>query len=64
MHFAWDTCSGCVYSMCPQAIKEVSAAVGEKISVRRFVKYQLGEGIEKKQSNLAAEVASIAGGSS
>ncbi|KAF5840458.1 chloroplast poly protein of elongation factor Ts precursor [Dunaliella salina] len=47
-----------------QAIKEVSAAVGEKISVRRFVKYQLGEGIEKKTSNLAEEVASIAGGSS
>eukprot|EP00983_Pelagomonas_calceolata_P102397 1158800-Pelagomonas_calceolata.AAC.15 len=46
------------------AIKEVSAAVGEKISVRRFVKYQLGEGIEKKTSNLAEEVASIAGGSS
>jgi translation elongation factor EF-Ts len=33
----------------PQAIKEVSAAVGEKISVRRFCKFQLGEGIEKKQ---------------
>jgi elongation factor Ts len=48
----------------PQAIKEVSAAVGEKISVRRFIKYQLGEGIEKKESNLAAEVAAISGGSS
>jgi len=42
----------------------VSAAVGEKISVRRFIKYQLGEGIEKKESNLAAEVAAISGGSS
>ncbi|MFZ5591050.1 MAG: translation elongation factor Ts, partial [Bacillota bacterium] len=29
----------------------------ENISVRRFVRYELGEGIEKKQCNLAEEVA-------
>ncbi len=29
--------------------------------VRRFVKYALGEGIEKKESNLAAEVAAATG---
>ena len=27
------------------------------LDVRRFVRYQLGEGIEKRTSNLAAEVA-------
>lgn len=35
----------------------LSAKTGEKINVRRFVRYELGEGIEKKQSDLAAEVA-------
>ncbi|MGD8859601.1 MAG: translation elongation factor Ts [Myxococcales bacterium] len=36
---------------------ELSAKLGEKISVRRFVRYELGEGIEKKQADLAADVA-------
>ena len=35
----------------------LSAKIGEKISVRRFVRYELGEGIEKKKSDFAAEVA-------
>jgi elongation factor Ts len=35
---------------------DLSAKIGEKISVRRFVRYELGEGIEKKQSDLAADV--------
>jgi translation elongation factor EF-Ts len=49
-------------SLCElQAVKEAVAAIGEKISVRRFVKMQLGEGIEKKESNLAADVAAMAG---
>jgi elongation factor Ts len=30
---------------------------GAKLDVRRFVRYQLGEGIERKESNLAEEVA-------
>ena len=37
--------------------KELSSKVGEKIDVRRFVRFQLGEGLEKRQSNLAEEVA-------
>jgi elongation factor Ts len=37
--------------------KELSGKCGEKITVRRFVRYQLGEGIEKKQENFAEEVA-------
>ena len=33
------------------------AKIGENIIVRRFTRYQLGEGIEKKTSDFAAEVA-------
>lgn len=38
-------------------IKELSGKIGEKIDVRRFERFQLGEGIEKVESNLAEEVA-------
>ena len=38
-------------------INEFSGQIGEKIDVRRFERYQLGEGIEKKQENFAEEVA-------
>ncbi len=38
-------------------IGELTAKCGEKIVVRRFIRYQLGEGIEKVQADLAAEVA-------
>jgi len=36
---------------------ELSAKIGEKIAVRRFVRFELGEGIEKKKVDLAADVA-------
>ena len=36
-----------------------TAKIGEKISVRRFTRYERGEGIEKKESNLAAEIAEM-----
>lgn len=42
-----------------QVITDRIATIGENISVRRFVRYQVGEGIEKKQSNLAEEVAAM-----
>ena len=42
---------------------ELSAKIGEKITVRRFVRFELGEGIEKKQSDLAAEVKAAISGS-
>jgi elongation factor Ts len=35
----------------------LTAKIGEKISVRRFVRFELGEGIEKKKVDFAAEVA-------
>ena len=40
-----------------QMITEKVAKIGEKISVRRFVRYKLGEGLEKRVDDLAAEVA-------
>jgi elongation factor Ts len=41
----------------------LTAKIGEKIAVRRFVRYELGEGIEKQKSDLAAEVAAAISGS-
>jgi elongation factor Ts len=43
-----------------EIVTEKIAKIGENISVRRFARYQVGEGIEKKESNLAAEVAAMA----
>ncbi len=37
-------------------LNEKVAKIGEKISIRRFTRYQLGEGIEKRQENFAEEV--------
>jgi elongation factor Ts len=37
-------------------VNEVSAKVGEKVIVRRFERYELGEGIEKQESNYLEEV--------
>ncbi|MCL2496387.1 MAG: translation elongation factor Ts [Clostridiales bacterium] len=42
-----------------QILMEKVAKIGENISIRRFARYQVGEGIEKKQSNLAEEVAAM-----
>ncbi len=39
-----------------QLITAKIAKIGENISVRRFVRYQLGEGLEKKSNDFAAEV--------
>jgi len=36
---------------------EKTGEIGEKLSVRRFVRYELGEGIEKKACDFVAEVA-------
>jgi elongation factor Ts len=38
-------------------VKQTVAKIGENIQVRRFARFTLGEGLEKKTSNLAAEVA-------
>jgi elongation factor Ts len=44
-------------------LDELTAKLGEKISIRRFTRYELGEGIEKKKSDLAAEVTEALKGS-
>jgi len=41
---------------------EATAAIGEKISIRRFVRYELGEGLEKRSDDFAAEVAAATKG--
>lgn len=43
-----------------QMIDEKIAKTGENIQVRRFARFLLGEGIEKKKSDLAAEIAEMA----
>lgn len=42
-----------------QVINEATLSIGEKISIRRFVRYEMGEGLEKRQDNLAEEVAKM-----
>jgi elongation factor Ts len=44
-----------------QAVKAAEAAVGAPIKVNGFVRYALGEGIEKEETDFAAEVAAAAG---
>ena len=40
-----------------EIINEATLTIGEKISIRRFVRYEMGEGLEKRNDNLAEEVA-------
>lgn len=42
-------------------VDALSIKCGEKIQVRRFLRFEVGEGIEKKVANLAAEVAATIG---
>jgi elongation factor Ts len=44
-----------------EVVTEAIAKIGENISIRRFTRYQVGEGIEKKKEDLAAEVAKTLG---
>ncbi len=44
-----------------QMLTELVAKLGENIKVRRFVRWELGEGLEKKKDDFAAEVAKQAG---
>jgi len=41
-------------------VNEIGAVVREKIHVRRFVRFELGEGIEKEEADFASEVAAAA----
>lgn len=43
-------------------IKQTVATLGENIQVRRFARFDIGEGIEKRSTDFAAEVAAQTGG--
>ncbi len=42
-----------------EVINEAILSIGEKISVRRFTRYEMGEGLEKRKDNLAEEIAKM-----
>ncbi|HET6612770.1 MAG TPA: translation elongation factor Ts [Kofleriaceae bacterium] len=44
-----------------QLQQELVAKIGENVRIRRFVRFELGEGLEKKQESFADEVAKQAG---
>src|ERR1700742_4968965 len=44
-----------------QAVKEAEGRVGAPVKIAGFVRYALGEGIEKQESDFAAEVAAASG---
>jgi len=45
-----------------EMVKQSIAQLGENIQIRRFARFVLGEGIEKQESDFAAEVAAQTGG--
>lgn len=45
-----------------ELVKQNVAQLGENIQIRRFVRFVLGEGIEKEETDFAAEVAAQMGG--
>jgi elongation factor Ts len=44
-----------------QALKEVEGKIGAPVKITGFVRYALGEGIEKQETDFAAEVAAASG---
>ncbi|MBN9542913.1 MAG: elongation factor Ts [Alphaproteobacteria bacterium] len=44
-----------------QVLEDLSKEVGSKVEIKSFVRFALGEGIEKEQTDFAAEVAAAAG---
>jgi elongation factor Ts len=43
-------------------LNEKIAATGERITVRRFTRYKMGEGLQKRADDFSDEVAALAGG--
>ncbi|MFA5449373.1 MAG: translation elongation factor Ts [Clostridia bacterium] len=39
-----------------QYLNEITATIGEKIAIRRFVRYEMGEGLAKREENFADEI--------
>ena len=44
-----------------ELVTEKSAKTGERIAVRRFTRYKMGEGIERRADDFSSEVASLVG---
>jgi elongation factor Ts len=44
-----------------QVLTDAVATIGENIRVRRFSRFVMGEGLEKKSEDFADEVAAITG---
>ena len=44
-----------------ELVTEKVASIKENITIRRFTRYKMGEGIEKKSDDFASEVASLSG---
>ena len=44
-----------------QFTKDTIAVIGENIKIRRFTRYVLGEGLQKKEDDFASEVAKMSG---
>jgi elongation factor Ts len=44
-----------------QALKEAEGKVGGAVKIAGFVRYALGEGIERQETDFAAEVAAASG---
>lgn len=40
-------------------VNQLTAKTGEKVSIRRFTRYKMGEGLEKRVDDFAAEVAAM-----
>ena len=45
-------------------VASLTAKTGEKITIRRFVRFEVGEGLTKRTNDLAAEVAEMSGATS
>ena len=46
---------------CAQYLESVGKALGARVSIKQFVRYETGEGIEKKEENFAEEVSKAMG---
>jgi len=44
-----------------QLVTNFTAATGEKTTIRRFIRYEVGEGLQKRSNDLASEVAEMVG---
>ncbi len=46
-----------------KAVESAAKEIGAPVSIKGFVRFALGEGVEKEEEDFAAEVAAVAGGS-